>query len=240
MNSCWQVDAALRSMMEEVFRMERAVATAGQMVAKTAEIFGMNVSTLESIDRVLVVAGLRHKGGRGRSGARMTARDIAHLAIAAAHDVAMKDAAALVGKITVLRLSVPGFRNLPASDSLLDRLAEGTDWTFVLDRDEVEERMPGAKLLMAEPDLGSVMSRIIDGLAEGAFGGGDVNMTIKFSNQGPRAILLYEADGAQLELPYFTAKQDRETPRINRSCSLDARLLRELARVIHDEPTPVG
>lgn len=47
------------------------MATAGQMVAKAAEIFGIGLSTLEGIDRTLVVAGLRHKGGRGRSGVRV-------------------------------------------------------------------------------------------------------------------------------------------------------------------------
>lgn len=215
------------------------MATAGQMVAMTADIFGMNVSTLESIDRVLVVAGLRHKGGRGRSGARMTARDIAHLAIAAAHDAAMKDAAALVGKITALPRGLASFRIVPSSDSLLDRLAEGTDWSIVLDRDKVEERVPGAKLLIAEPDLGSAMSRMIDGLAEGAFTGEDTIMTIRFSNQGPQAIVLYEAGGAQLEIPYFPAKQDLESQPVDRSVSLNSVLLRDLARVIHGDPVPV-
>lgn len=211
------------------------MATAGEMVAKTAEVFGVNVSTLESIDRVLVVAGLRHKGGRGRSGAHMTARDISHLAIAAAHDAAMKDAAALVGKVSALPLGLSRVRNLPASEGVLDMLAEGADWSFPSSDEELEKRLPAAGSLMAETTLGAAMARVIDLLAEEAGGGGEVQVTIWFSNQGPRATILYQVGQAQLELSYLPSKDEWVEPVVERNFRLVTKVLRQLAKVIHEE-----
>lgn len=210
--------------------------TAGEMVARTAEVFGVNVSTLESIDRTLVVAGLRHKGGRGRSGAHMTARDISHLAIAAAHDVAMKDAAVLVGKVSALPRGLHRYRILPASDDVLDMLAEGTDWSAPPGEEDLEQCLPGATALLNEPSLGEAMSRVIDGLAGDALGGEGVKVTIRFSNQGPQGTILYQAGNAQLEIFYLPAGKDREKPAVDRNFSLNTTLLRKLAHIIHGDP----
>lgn len=211
------------------------MATAGEMVTKTAEVFGVNVSALESIDRVLVVAGLRHKGGRGRSGAHMTARDISHLAIAAAHDAAMKDAAALVGKVSALPLGLSRFRSLPASDAALDMLAESTDWSFPPSHEELEERLPGAGSLMVETTMGAAMARVIDLLADEAGGDEEMQVTIRFSNEGPKATILYQVGQAQLELSYLPSKDEWIEPVVERNFRLVTKVLRRLAQVIHDD-----
>lgn len=211
------------------------MATAGEMVARTAEVFGVNVSTLESIDRTLVVAGLRHKGGRGRSGAHMTARDISHLAIAAAHDVAMKDAATLVGKISALPRGLSRLRNLPASGDEVDMLAEGTDWSSPPSAEELEECLPGAEFLLSEPTLGAAMTRVVDGLAPGASGSKDVQVAISFSNRGPKATILYQVGPTQLELSYMPSKDEWIEPAVDRNFRLGTKLLRRLAGIIHDD-----
>ena len=216
------------------------MATAGEMVARTAEVFGLNVSTLESIDRTLVVAGLRHKGGRGRSGAQMTARDIAHLAIAAAHDVAMKDAAALVGKVSALPRGPCRFRNLPGSDDVLDLLSEGSDWSIFPNIKDLEERLPGAQALLAEPDLSAAMSRVIDALAEVESGEIDLQVSIRFSNQGPKATILYQVGQAQLEVFYMPSKTAWTDQRVDRSFGLSTMLLHDLANIIHGDRASIA
>jgi hypothetical protein len=55
-----------------------------QLVECVADALGVDVSTVTTHDRNLVTAGLRTKGGRGSSAARMMAQDAAHLLIAVA------------------------------------------------------------------------------------------------------------------------------------------------------------
>jgi len=60
------------------------VASPMQLVECVATALGVDVSTVTTHDRNLVAAGLRTKGGRGLSAARMTANDAANLLIAVA------------------------------------------------------------------------------------------------------------------------------------------------------------
>jgi hypothetical protein len=53
----------------------------GEMVSVVAKVLGLPEATVVVHDRNLAVAGLRSKGGRGRSAARMTASDAASLLI---------------------------------------------------------------------------------------------------------------------------------------------------------------
>lgn len=55
------------------------MATPGELVAAVAEALGIPLATVVEHDRNLVVAGLRTKGGRGRSAPQTTPRDLAHL-----------------------------------------------------------------------------------------------------------------------------------------------------------------
>lgn len=58
------------------------MATPGELVAAIAEAFKLPLSTIVEHDRNLVTAGLRTKGGRGRSAAQTTSRDAARLLVA--------------------------------------------------------------------------------------------------------------------------------------------------------------
>ena len=76
------------------------VATPGELVKVVAASTGTEEPTVTQHDRNLVIAGLRSKGGRGRSAAKVTARDAAHLLTALLGSAMVKDSAE-----TVLRYS---------------------------------------------------------------------------------------------------------------------------------------
>lgn len=53
-----------------------------QLIEAVADALGVDVATVVTHDRNLVAAGMRSKGGRGKSAAKMTATDAANLLIA--------------------------------------------------------------------------------------------------------------------------------------------------------------
>lgn len=58
------------------------MATSGQLVKAVADSLNIPAATVALYDRILSEAGIRTKGGRGRSAAQMTTRDAANLLIA--------------------------------------------------------------------------------------------------------------------------------------------------------------
>jgi hypothetical protein len=67
------------------------MATPGQFVEVMAEALGVPEATVVVHDRNLVVAGLRSKGGRGRSAAQVTERDAANLLTAILASAQVRD-----------------------------------------------------------------------------------------------------------------------------------------------------
>jgi hypothetical protein len=72
------------------------MATPGELVEIMAEAAGFPAKTLVVHDRNLVVAGLRTKGGRGRSAPKVNARDAAHLLVAMLASREVRDSVAAV------------------------------------------------------------------------------------------------------------------------------------------------
>lgn len=209
-----------------------AMTTAGEMVMKTAQVFGVNPVTLESIDRVLLNAGLRNKGGRGRSGAQMAGLDICNLALAAVHGVGMKDAPALVAKVSGLPRHLARLRRQPASDFILDRLATGTDWSTPQWHDDFSQ-LPLGRELMKAASLGSAMAALVDGLAAGALNNEDGHkITVKITNRDPLARLYYEANHMQLEVTYGLPDADLPAPAFEMTLTLTTDLFEQLADII--------
>src|SRR5262245_25400553 len=68
------------------------MATPGQLVHEMADVLGMSEATVTQYDRVLAENGLRSKSGRGKSAAKVTARDAANLLIALATSPSATDA----------------------------------------------------------------------------------------------------------------------------------------------------
>ena len=76
------------------------MATPGELVKAIAAATGTPEPTVTTHDRILVMAGLRSKGGRGTSAAKVTPRDAAHILVALLGSEHAQDSAE-----TVLRYS---------------------------------------------------------------------------------------------------------------------------------------
>jgi len=109
------------------------VASPGELVRKFSELLGIAEPTIVLHDRILVVAGLRSKSGRGTSAARMTARDAAHLLVAVLGSSHVKDSAETVRRYKETRFhkstsggygdsTIAALRNLPPDHSFVDAI----------------------------------------------------------------------------------------------------------------------
>lgn len=74
----------------------------GTMVKFVADVLGVPEVTVLQHDRNLAAAGLRTKGGRGRSAAKMTPQDIANLLIGVAASSMVKETVEIVGDYSAL------------------------------------------------------------------------------------------------------------------------------------------
>ncbi len=95
------------------------MASPRQLVKSVAEAFGVSVETVTVIDRIIADEGLRTKGGRGRSAARMTARDGAALLYSVA--AAPLRGALIKETATMARI----FSNLPAAVAVVNLSEDG-------------------------------------------------------------------------------------------------------------------
>ena len=111
----------------------KLVASPGELVRKFSELLGIAERTIVLHDRNLVVAGLRSKGGRGNSAARMAARDAAHLLVAVLGSSHVKDSAETVRRYKETRFhksasggyddsTIAALRNLPPDHSFVDAI----------------------------------------------------------------------------------------------------------------------
>lgn len=111
------------------------MATPGQFVEVMAEALGVPEPTVVVHDRNLVVAGLRSKGGRGRSAAQVTERDAAHLLTAILASAQVRDSVDSVKRYSKTKphrhtSSADGYKKarikelaqLPADHSFVDAL----------------------------------------------------------------------------------------------------------------------
>jgi hypothetical protein len=76
----------------------------GELVRVISEALGVPEPTVTQHDRNLVIAGLRSKGGRGRSAAKVTARDAAHLLTAVMGSALVKDSVEAVERYGATRI----------------------------------------------------------------------------------------------------------------------------------------
>jgi hypothetical protein len=120
------------------------MATPGQLVQTMAAVLGISPATVAQYDRVLSEHGLRSKGGRGRSAAKVSSRDAANLLIAVlaspVSGLSMKDAVRackVYASLPSLRkaswpenftqFELPTLAELPKNHSLGDALSELID-----------------------------------------------------------------------------------------------------------------
>ena len=134
------------------------MATPSELVHAVAEVLGVSEATVVVHDRNLVMAGLRTKGGRGRSAPRVTARDAANLLIAVTASSAIKDAAE-----TVRTYSALDQRHL---FHLLDKNVPGSKLSAVWSPEFVP--IPTLSTLGREHTFGDVLEALILSAADGS------------------------------------------------------------------------
>jgi hypothetical protein len=111
------------------------MASPGELVNVLASMLGVPEVTVTQHDRNLVAAGLRTKGGRGRSAAKVTPRDAAHLLIAVMGSELIKDSTIAVRRYQETRVhnrqpkedgwadfALPELAALPRDHSFVDAL----------------------------------------------------------------------------------------------------------------------
>jgi len=136
------------------------VASPGELVRKLSELLGIPEPTIVLHDRNLVIAGLRSKTGRGKSAARMTARDAAHLLIAVLGSSQVKDSVQTVRRYKETRFIaiVSGgyddsasavLRDLPPDHSFVDAIealvAAAADGSLEIAMHVIEAEVEGKK-----------------------------------------------------------------------------------------------
>ena len=137
------------------------MASPGELVRKLSELLGIPEPTIVLHDRNLVMAGLRSKTGRGKSAARMTARDAAHLLIAVLGSSQVKDSVETVRRYRETRFIkiVSGgyddsasavLRDLPPDHSFVDAIealvAAAADGSLEIAMHVIEAEVEGKKI----------------------------------------------------------------------------------------------
>ncbi len=199
-----------------------------------ADLFDVNAVTVESIDRSLSNAGLRRKGGRGRSAAHMTGQDVTHLAFALILESGMKDAPEKVGKVSRMlrqRATVQWRQNPDMPPSSLAEQVEQYQEHPAADVDLGV--FPGGAALVAAETLGEGVAVLVDAMADGMFETlDDVALNLQMWNTGPSARLAYATRAGVLRTYYEATGPETDRPIYERSFKLDEALLRRFAGII--------
>lgn len=213
------------------------MATSGEMVAAMADLFDVNAVTVESIDRSLSAAGLRRKGGRGRSAAHMAGSDIVNLAFALILEAGMKDAPEKVGKVSRMPRQSAAVQWRPDPETPLSALVEQVEQyqehpAATADLDV----FPGGAALAAAETLGEGVAALVDAMAAGKFRSlDDVALNLQMWSIGPSAQLAYATRAGVLRVHYETTGPEAERPVFERRLKLDEALLWRLAEVIRPQ-----
>lgn len=199
-----------------------------------ADLFGINAVTVESIDRSLSNAGLRRKGGRGRSAAHMTGQDVTHLAFALILEAGMKDAPEKVGKVSRMlrQRATVQWRQDPGMP--LSSLAEQVERYQEHPAADVDlGAFPGGTALAAAETMGEGVAVLVNAMADGMFEAlDDVALNLQMWNTGPSARLAYATRAGVLRTYYEASGPEADRPIFERSFKLDEALLRQFAGII--------
>lgn len=210
------------------------MATSGEMVAKVADLFEVHEATIESIDRVLSEAGMRTKGGRGRSAAIMSGADVVNLSIAVILGVGMKDAPGAVAKIIRMQRQNATLQWRPDPQKPLTLLDEQVG-QYKLHPATAENltEFPVAAALLDAKNIGEGLAALVNGMVAGEFeGAGDMMLNVQMTSIGPSATIFYATRAGILRVHYQTTGPEAERPVFERRFKLDEALIQRLAGVI--------
>ena len=158
------------------------MATPGQMVSLLSEVLGVPKVEVLQHDRNLAAAGLRRKGGRGRSAANMNAEDAANLLICVAASTTIKDSVETTSRYCGLRNW--GWRgSVTGGDYALDKTKWGLE----------EFEISALKNLPTDHSFGDAITNLIGAASDGslvvawAATKSESGIEPTFDESGPRA-----------------------------------------------------
>jgi hypothetical protein len=163
------------------------MATPGELVHVVAKALGIPEATVVQYDRNLVAAGLRTKGGRGRSAAQVTSSDAANLFLA-------------IGGAPIAGASVKETRKTCARYGALR--AWGTRPSF----SRVKSRYPTLAKLPDRHLFKEAIAALIDSIAAGEFGSPDPhldpNVSVHFDGADPGGGIVVDYRAPRVQLMY--------------------------------------
>lgn len=207
------------------------MATSGEMVAATARLFDVPVTRVETLDRRLSEHGLRTKGGRGRSAARMVGLDVVNLTFAVMSGAGMMDAPAATDAITSMKQGLVLARWTPASSNIMAQLEEGVEW-HMPDSSEFEHFPHGTALVRAKT-FGEAVGLLVDAIAVDELKtSNDTTLSMKITNDGPMASITFQVGRCVLQILFGAFGKGRDKPVIEQSSVLTGTTLQKLADII--------
>jgi len=142
------------------------MASPGELVRTVATALGVPESSVVVHDRLLAASGLRTKGGRGRSAAKVSAKDAMHLLIAVAgsgfHHAKINDAGAIVRTFVHLEAAWPEYTLISDEGGRDYHCSEPGAWRL--------ERFPLAPLKHLPPNhhFADALLALIEAAADGS------------------------------------------------------------------------
>lgn len=207
------------------------MATSGSMVTALAQNLGQSRAKVESVDRSLSEAGLRTTGGKGRSAAKMTGMDVVNVMFPLLMNAGASDAPAVAAQITKLPKTMSSVRNAPASDDVLDQLAEGTDWSFFMLSDHAD--FPLGPALSQTSTFGETLALLVDAMAASDLTlPKNMALKAKIINGGRQASIVFQVGNRVLRLLFGRRDASDNAPFAYQTCELDGNSLEKLAAII--------
>ncbi|MCU9848973.1 hypothetical protein OEZ60_13265 [Defluviimonas sp. WL0024] len=199
------------------------MATKGEMVRASADLFGENPNKVDAMARMLAQAGLRSPGGRGRAAAAMTGRDVFHLNLALAAGIETKDAPEFVSRLTELKLV---YGELWQDDDIRWDVSEE-----ILSRKlfAALNRLPVPGLKLA-PTFGDFCGHWLDaGFEDHAGGFANAKVSVEVSTNGPHAVFSHQSDAGDLKIWFGLEPREIGTPVWERRVMMSDALFRKLS-----------
>jgi hypothetical protein len=197
------------------------MATPGELVHAVAEAFGIPEATVVQYDRNLVAAGLRTKGGRGRSAAQVTSRDAANLFLA-------------IGGAPIAGASVKETRKT------CDRYGALRAWGRTQSFSRVKSKYPTLGKLPDRHSFREAIAALIDSIAAGEFDSPKnplwyPNVSVDFGGPDPHGVIVVNYRAPRVQLSYRRSEEMDLPTGLRQRRSFDFATLSAVARVVGDD-----
>lgn len=209
------------------------MANSKQMAVAVAALLGEEVTTVETISRVLQENQLRTPGGRGRGAAAMTALDIFHVTLTLAAGVGMREAPDFVRKVSSLPLSTGDVEYGPGGRVEFSSYSE----TSAVSMLAWKRKSNPLKDMDIGQSFGNVMASWIDGQFDEVTAWKETgSVRLEISNVGPAARFCFEEDPLVVDLRFGHRRKPTEAlPAVERLTIIRGQIFKEMSRIFQIE-----